>query len=355
MPPKRPIKLKPPVPSSSEDEDQGSESDQGSELKSESEELNSNNKTKNRPAPPSDDDDDDDEEDSGSGSGSEESESECRSHKPHPTVKPPMEDPAKSAVKKITRSKPVSALAGVKRPAENEPKLAKKKLVISEEEENGAKKDEDQKKPLFQRLWSEDDELVILKGIRDFVAKKGIDSFNNMNAFHDFVKGSLHVDASTSQLQDKVRRLKKKFLNNVSKEKDGKNRIFSKPHDQKSYDASKKIWASDGKLLGLDSSKVNKGSARKNSAQPNARLHVEQSGSTRYIQFGSSVGVGDTAVEYQILNDGLEYIERSKRVELEEKWKTLRVEEYQLYLKKVELMEEMTTLVLEAIKAGEEN
>lgn len=221
--------------------------------------------------------------------------------------------------------------------------------------EYGAKKDEDQKKPLFQRLWSEDDKIVILKGIKDYVAKKGIDSFNNMNAFHDFIKESLHVDVSTSQLQDKVRRLKKKFLNNVRKEKEGKYRIFSKPHEQKSYDASKKIWASDGKLLGPHSSKVNNGSARKNSTQPNARRPVEQSGARRYIQFGSSVGVGDTAVEHEILNDGLEYIERSKRVELEEKWKALRVEEYQLYLKKVELLGELATLVLEAIKAEEED
>lgn len=43
-----------------------------------------------------------------------------------------------------------------------------------------------------------------------------------------------------SHLQDKVHRLKKKFLNNVNKEKQGKDLTLSKPHEQKAYDVSKK-------------------------------------------------------------------------------------------------------------------
>ncbi|KAF3637022.1 putative histone H3.3-like [Capsicum annuum] len=92
----------------------------------------------------------------------------------------------------------------------------------------------------WQQMKGEDDEIDILKGTIDYRSKKKADSIANLGTFHEFIKMSLHVDASKVQLQDKIRRLKK-YMNNAGKEK-GKERVLTKAHEQKEYELSKKIW-----------------------------------------------------------------------------------------------------------------
>ncbi|CAL5369693.1 unnamed protein product [Camellia sinensis] len=87
-----------------------------------------------------------------------------------------------------------------------------------------------------------------------------------MNVFYDFIKKSLHIDISKTQLSGKVRRLKKKYENNASKSKMGEDRTFSKAHKQKAYELSTKIRFDGANSVGVDSAKVN-GKARKNQSQ----------------------------------------------------------------------------------------
>ncbi|XVE96127.1 hypothetical protein REPUB_Repub02eG0194600 [Reevesia pubescens] len=122
---------------------------------------------------------------------------------------------------KKPRSKPSVKASSAKRPSEsdqefNEVKMPKKKfgnegfgstIVVVEEV---MKTREDAKKQLFQQLFTEDDEIVVLKNMLDYLAKKGVDPFADMNAFHDFVNKSIHTDVSKAQLMYKIRRLRKK-------------------------------------------------------------------------------------------------------------------------------------------------
>uniref|UniRef100_A0A5B6YNF9 Glabrous enhancer-binding protein-like DBD domain-containing protein n=1 Tax=Davidia involucrata TaxID=16924 RepID=A0A5B6YNF9_DAVIN len=173
-----------------------------------------------------------------------------RSRRPDPNIKPiaskPMEEPP-IATKKA-RSKPSTASAtpakpstSAKRPidsdnkrdAEDSKRAKKKALDVEDEviEVDAAKKTgEDTKTQLFQRLWSEEDEIAVLKGLIEYTAKKGADPLADMHAFHDFIKNKLHIDVSKAQLSAKVRRLKKKYENNSSKGKKGGERTMSKKH-----------------------------------------------------------------------------------------------------------------------------
>ncbi|KAL0420251.1 UNVERIFIED_CONTAM: putative transcription factor [Sesamum latifolium] len=175
-----------------------------------------------------------DEEESGS-------ESDSDSEEPDPNVRPkaskPMENEQNSnnGARKL-RSKPIAS--DLATPA----KKSKKKAEADTCEK---KCSDDSKKLLFQRVWSEDDEIVILKGMIDYVSKKKSDPVGELNAFHDFIKKNLHVEVSRSQLQDKIRRLRRKYENNKSKEKEGKDRSFGKPHEQKAFELSKKIWGNE--------------------------------------------------------------------------------------------------------------
>ncbi|XP_028119610.1 STOREKEEPER protein-like isoform X1 [Camellia sinensis] len=99
-------------------------------------------------------------------------------------------------------------------------------------------------KVFFQRLWSPEDEILILEGIIHHTADTGLDPSANINDFYLSIKNSIHVHVTKTQLSDKVRKLKKKYMTNANKAQ-----LPSKPHDQQVYKLSQKIWGfnKDGK------------------------------------------------------------------------------------------------------------
>ncbi|CAI9760281.1 unnamed protein product [Fraxinus pennsylvanica] len=318
-------------------------------------------------------------------SSSEESESETgsesESDQPDPAVKPlaskSMEDPQKTATRKLkfgpSDSGPTSPTKSVaaKRPAmekgsdAKDSKRPKKKPEINAE--NSEKKsNDDSKKQLFQRLWSEDDEIVVLKGMLDYIEKKKTDHVADLNAFHDFIRKNLHVDVTRAQLQAKIRRLKKKYVNNKSKEKTGKERTFTKSHEQKAYELSKKIWGNvngdDNEGEKVIASPKEKGSAVRKSPSKRAMVETGDSKETKFVEnvnadaemvAGKSVRFHCGNFEDWILRTGVELIEEEKRVETEREWKKLRVEETALYLKKLDFIHTRIKQVLDVLKSSE--
>ncbi|XP_058220236.1 uncharacterized protein LOC131330619 isoform X1 [Rhododendron vialii] len=167
------------------------------------------------------------------------SDSETRSAQPSPTasdftIKPiaskPMENP----------KKPTSNPSAKRPVTETDEKNPKKKAKVEEEEEEV----EEKKKSggSVNRLWSEDDETVLLKGMAGFQSKKGADPYLLTGEFDEFIKKSLSVEVSRSQLMDKVRRLKKKKEINAGQGEKGADPVFSKPHEHKCFELSKKVW-----------------------------------------------------------------------------------------------------------------
>ncbi|KAJ6377870.1 hypothetical protein OIU78_028155 [Salix suchowensis] len=101
-----------------------------------------------------------------------------------------------------------------------------------------------------QRLWSDEDEIVMLNGMVEYQSEKGKSPFADNGDFHGFVKESLHVDATNSQFLDKVRRLKKKYFTDVEKNEKEIDEIFSKPHDLECVELAKKIWGAGSIEMG---------------------------------------------------------------------------------------------------------
>ncbi|XP_076951610.1 GLABROUS1 enhancer-binding protein-like [Bidens hawaiensis] len=242
--------------------------------------------------------------------------------------------------------------------------------------------DDDTKKQLFQRLWSEDDEIAVLQGMIDFKTERnGENPVADPDAFHDFIRKSLHVDFSRSQLMDKIRRLKKKYVNNVAKEKkDGKDRHFTKSHEQKAYELLKLVWDGDG-----NGKRNTKGKeVKKNQSQKNDNSNLKATGTpastagvvkangvddkdklkmdsmeaelekkvdiSRFVQYG--LRNDSSILSEEIVKAGMELVEGSKRAELEAKWKNLMELELELYVKRMELLKEQALMVLEAVKSS---
>lgn len=108
-------------------------------------------------------------------------------------------------------------------------------------------------KVFFQRLWSPEDEIVILKGIIQHTATTGLDPSANINDFYLSIKNSIHVHVTKTQLSDKVRKLKKKYMTNATKAK-----LPSKSHDQQLYNLSQEIWGFQTNAVKLDTTNNNK-------------------------------------------------------------------------------------------------
>ncbi|MCD7471308.1 hypothetical protein HAX54_011644 [Datura stramonium] len=316
-----------------------------------------------------------------------ESEPDRETQKPNPVVKPivskPMDDPKKSApanakkprskadaAAKLTSPKKSTAVVGAKRPVvDGEVKESKRSKKKPEKEiENPVKKTptEDVKRQLFQRLWSEDDEIAILKGMIDYRSKKKADPVADLSAFHEFIKKSLHVDVTKTQLQDKIRRLKKKYANNAGKEKKGKERTFSKPHEQNAYELSKKIWGNEKsdkgqvEVVKMENVTASKGQSNSGGKDDGILVEVKKEKQSAEVQktlevtpnlSSNSCGENVTALEKWLgENSGL--LSMEQRNEMKEKLTFLKVAEFDLWSRRVKLIDEQGELVREAMRAS---
>ncbi|KAB5520471.1 hypothetical protein DKX38_024790 [Salix brachista] len=111
----------------------------------------------------------------------------------------------------------------------------------------------DDTRRLFQRLWTDEDEIELLQGFLDYTTTKGtVNNHHNDTAlFYDQIKSKLQLDFNKNQLVEKLRRLKKKYRNVLSKINSGKDFCFKSSHDQATFEISRKIWSSTGKIAGF--------------------------------------------------------------------------------------------------------
>ncbi|XP_062199835.1 STOREKEEPER protein-like [Phragmites australis] len=94
------------------------------------------------------------------------------------------------------------------------------------------------------RLWSPVDELVILRDLVAYRAKRGVlpASMHDIGKLHGLIRGQLSVKVTTTQLSDKVRRLKQKYHILAARAKNGRDPDLPTPHDHSVYELGKKIW-----------------------------------------------------------------------------------------------------------------
>nr|GEX17656.1 probable transcription factor At1g11510 [Tanacetum cinerariifolium] len=318
----QPDPLPPPQSSDEEEDDTGSEEE---EEESESDDSPPNPKQPQKTQTPTQSDD----------SGSDESDDDSQANIPTVTIKPISSKPMKNDNKPNPDAK------------KDDPD---KKRANSEEAEKEAKKakktdEEDSKKPLFQRLFSEEDELVILKSMIDYKNENGIHGeITDMAGFYEIVRRLLRVDFSRAQLVDKVRRLKRKFNNNVGRElkqKKGKSISFSRSNEREGYELSKLIWGSGAS------------SSMPNGAADNEVLMMDIENSmdvNRFVKYGGSSN-GSVLVE-EIVKAGMELVDDSKRKEWEARWKMLKLQELELYAKRTDLVQEHVAVVIEGVKSS---
>ncbi|XP_061375255.1 probable transcription factor At3g04930 [Gastrolobium bilobum] len=97
----------------------------------------------------------------------------------------------------------------------------------------------------YQRLWTKDDEMELLKGYLDYINqnRRATTSLqNDVASLYDHLKPKLNVDFNRNQLVEKLRRLKRKHKMALDK---GKEVPFKNLHEQTIFEISHRIWGND--------------------------------------------------------------------------------------------------------------
>ncbi|KAL8091542.1 uncharacterized protein LOC141689378 isoform X2 [Apium graveolens] len=87
---------------------------------------------------------------------------------------------------------------------------SKRKLVFPTEESKKCKAASDLGTPA---LWTEEDEILLLKKMVDYETTHQCNPYDDLGKFHKFVKPFLHFDFQRKQLTNKLWKLKTRFLN----------------------------------------------------------------------------------------------------------------------------------------------
>ncbi|CAN1125214.1 Probable transcription factor At1g66420 [Linum perenne] len=218
-----------------------------------------------------------------------------------------------------------------------------------QEREGGKSED----KSRFQRIWSEDDEIILLEGLIDFF-ERGLDPFKEIVKFHDFIKKNLSDDffPSPSQVKNKAVRMKKKF----NKNQNGKG--LTKPHEQKCFNLSKAIWGTENPSQAIDSKSASKLSGLKKGSNTNNNISKSGGGDELLANFRKEFEGSKNTKKCAVLSleeignivtkKGLDMVEASKR----EEFGTRRNELFQEFLKLCELRYRLAADEAESILAN---
>ncbi|KAM7492320.1 hypothetical protein LguiA_035241 [Lonicera macranthoides] len=305
---------------------------------------------------------------------------------------PNSSDPKKPAMKPAGKSSSTPVKPTGKRPADTQQNgkdsRGKKSKVPNKDEEDGRTEEKiEEKKSAITRLWTEKDEVTVLNGMIRYKSEKESDPYADLGAFHEFVKDSLRAEVSKNQLTDKIRRLKKKYLNNAEKGENGEDPVFSRPHEYKTFEISKKIWGNGAAITNegnggdVDNGTSNNSTTRKNrkietieakpKEEPKAIVTVvepvkdepmadEKDFFSTYPRLYQGFNM-ENSVYLPLSDDGRRFLKEninligsSKAKELDIKWRNLQVEEFELYSKRMELITEQSKLLVDAVKSSKD-
>ncbi|KAG4911196.1 hypothetical protein AAZX31_20G214700 [Glycine max] len=136
-----------------------------------------------------------------------------------------------------------TALIPISSVADSSPKPLRTELIEE-------KKALDDSRRLFQRLWTDEDEIGLLQGFLEYTAQRGSSHHNDTALFYDQIKSKLQLGFNKNQLVEKLRRLKKKYRNVLNKISSGKEVSFKSPHDRATFEISRRIWSNTAPITG---------------------------------------------------------------------------------------------------------
>ncbi|OWM82784.1 STOREKEEPER protein-like [Punica granatum] len=245
----------------------------------------------------------------------------------------------------------------LKRPAAEDAATthSKKSNAASRSSRNPGEEGSSKKTP-FQRVWSDEDEIAFLEGMIEFWEKRGVDPKLDINSFHEFIKGRLHLAVVPAQLANKIRTCKRKFKNNQARAMNGKG---VRPNDRRAYELSRRLWDSEEGIIGENSvPKATK--KRKTSTATVVPMKVKgkdkmaetwhNDASPMSLCEAELSRILDGHLNGSSLRRGLEHMSDSRKEKMEEEWEKLQLAELQVQANRALMIHEHANLIINAYK-----
>ncbi|XP_048620977.1 GLABROUS1 enhancer-binding protein-like isoform X1 [Brassica napus] len=179
------------------------------------------------------------------------------------------------------------------------------------------------------RIWNEEDELTVLKGLVEYQAQKGNEPKSNWGDFYRFVGGSITGKFSKEQVLTKIRKLKAKFIANMQKANTSKSEAFL---------LSKSIWGPQSESdQSADHTKSGEEMANhepSNNEVTKADFEGNEESWVVRDAFETMVSKGLSDYQKKLQLEKLMNLGSGKRRELSDEWKELCAEEVKLNIKK---------------------
>ncbi|CAH2079589.1 unnamed protein product [Thlaspi arvense] len=219
--------------------------------------------------------------------------------------------------------------------------------AVAEEETEKQKTKKKLASPSSNRIWNEEDELIVLKGLVDYRAKAGFQAKSYWDDFyHRFIGDSIVAKFSKEQLLGKIRKMKMKFFVHMEKNNQGKEPVFTKPSDAKAFEYSNMIWGLNDYEFVNHQNKIREETPKEDEQMANVEPLNENvaanDGNDDDADESCAVRDAFEATMSQSLSDyqkkvhleKLMNVGSEKRKELSDEWKVLCAEEANLNIKK---------------------
>ncbi|CAK8573161.1 unnamed protein product [Lathyrus sativus] len=236
--------------------------------------------------------------------------------------------------------------------------------------------------------FTPDDVLLILRSLSDFKSKSGKDPLKHLADFHNSLKSALSIKTTGTKLREKIRALRIKF--DKLRENSEENIKFSCPWEEEVFQLSKKFWGQENELeqqqqekspekenaaekLMLEEppkegnaakkpssskkpvpeeppNKAKKSSTMKKKPIQEELSSVVDNDKMGHLSLSEMFRFGEMRMDVNVLKRGMELIGESEKEELGKRWKKLKVQEAELFLKRAELAVDQGRLILKELK-----
>lgn len=216
--------------------------------------------------------------------------------------------------------------------------------------------------------WSQADELRLLRTFLDYTSKsktgdrqQRTDISSSVYCFYDQVEPELKLRFNRSQLVDKLKRLKRKYLQNVAAAAGNSNDFrFKSPHDEAAFEVSHRIWSSSrggdreeesdrSELYGNMIVKVKREAEDSiDDRRPRTRSRCAGAGLVRSKGVAEEEG-SPPLNRKAVSDDGV--ITGGGQAAVDEKWKKQQIMELEVYSKRLELVQEHVKTTLERLRS----
>ncbi|XP_047315239.1 probable transcription factor At3g04930 [Impatiens glandulifera] len=283
-----------------------------------------------------------------------------------------MPTPPSASASAAKQPVPISVISMDSTPDPKRPKI--ETVTIDEEEKVKPLPILDERR-LFQRLWTDEDEIELLQGFLNYSSQRGFVVGNSSSSsshhhdtsvFYDQIKSKLQLDFNKNQLVDKLRRLKKKYRNVVSKIGTGKVQTFKSTHDEATFEISRRIWRGDGVQYPVgggggfeeeEEEETNLNQTPNNGIDLNsAEKKSSVVGRSRKRSRSVNIEENETIPQFHHRqhsdpDPGAMKLDSGSSTKMEEKWRNQRILELEVYSKRLELVQDQIKSALVGLRS----